>query len=546
MMTYKTNKHIKEYVDLVLNNDVPACKELKLAMLKVINDLDQKGIEIKHDKIEDAISNMNKYFFELLPWERFITAITVGCYKDGKLLYNEIFVMVGRGNGKNGFISALCNYLLTHKHGIEEYNVDIVANSEKQAKTSFVDVYNMLKKPKNEKIVKKYYDVTKKEITFKKTNSILAYNTSNANTKDGLRSACIVFDEIHSYTTTDTLDVFTSGLGKKKDSRIFYITTDGKIREGVLDTFKEEASMILKGEIKNSRMLPLIWKMDSEEEVSLENEYLWEKANPSIRYMENLRDQIYSDLQKSQTRPQMKIETYTKRFNLPKQDLRTVVALWEKIKATNTECVDESFDGYNCVGGFDYASVQDFMSAVLVFAKGDKVYLKHKTWICRKSLEYTEYKFDIARAVEKGLAEIVEAETLDPSHASEWFIEQSEKYNILTVCIDNYRAKFVKSDFESNGIPFVEMRNGTYTHTKLYPQIEMLFANEKIKWGEDFMMRWYTNNVFVQTDKKDNKTYQKIEPVKRKTDGFFAFIHAMTEFERLQNIEDDYVIQCYS
>jgi phage terminase large subunit-like protein len=46
-------------------------------------------------------------------------------------------------------------------------------------------------------------------------------------------------------------------------------------------------------------------------------------------------------------------------------------------------------------------------------------------------------------------------------------------------------------------------------------------------------MRWYTNNVYVLTDGKGNKSYLKIEPIKRKTDGFFCFLHAMSKDEDL-------------
>ena len=43
--------------------------------------------------------------------------------------------------GKNGFISGVSWYLTTHYHGIQGYNVDIIANSEEQATTSFNDIY---------------------------------------------------------------------------------------------------------------------------------------------------------------------------------------------------------------------------------------------------------------------------------------------------------------------------------------------------------------------------------------------------------------------
>ena len=48
------------------------------------------------------------------------------------------------------------------------------------------------------------------------------------------------------------------------------------------------------------------------------------------------------------------------------------------------------------------------------------------------------------------------------------------------------------------------------------------------------MMRWYTNNVKVVTDGKGNKTYQKQDPERRKTDGFMAFIHAMLKRDSIR------------
>ncbi len=82
-------------------------------------------------------------------------------------------------------------------------------------------------------------------------------------------------------------------------------------------------------------------------------------------------------------------------------------------------------------------------------------------------------------------------------------------------------------------MPLNEVRNGSITHNKVYPLVEKLFADEKLIFGDDMMMRWYTNNVYVDTDPKGNKTYKKIEPVLRKTDGFFAFIHAISKDEEI-------------
>ena len=51
------------------------------------------------------------------------------------------------------------------------------------------------------------------------------------------------------------------------------------------------------------------------------------------------------------------------------------------------------------------------------------------------------------------------------------------------------------------------------------------------------MMRWYTNNVEVKIDKTGNKSYEKKEQFRRKTDGFMAFLYTMYRADELQDID---------
>lgn len=50
-------------------------------------------------------------------------------------------------------------------------------------------------------------------------------------------------------------------------------------------------------------------------------------------------------------------------------------------------------------------------------------------------------------------------------------------------------------------------------------------------------MRWYTQNVLVVIKKDGNKVYEKKEPVRRKTDGFQCFVHAMFRADEIQENE---------
>lgn len=524
------NKYIDAYIWKVERGEVVVNEDIKKLIKNVIHPkLSQSNVVIKHDKIEQAITKINEYFpFKLLDWQEFIIGLAHCYYDDDTLVWDTYLIMMGRGGGKNGFISGLSFYFTTSFHGIKAYNVDIVANSEKQAMTSFMDVYDVI--DTNQKL-KKAFKATKEKIVFKKTNSYIQYNTSNARTKDGLRSACVIFDEIHEFEDYKTIKVFRSGLGKKTNPRTFFITTNGYVRGGVLDDYLELAGEILKGENKTSKMLPILYRLDSEEEVH--NFEMWPKANPSLPYFKDLQVTMEQEYYEMQRQPQMAIEFMTKRMNLPAQESYSVVAEWDKIMATNREVPD--LRGQKCIGAIDYASVRDFCSVGLLFKYGDeRVWIQH-TFICHLALklENREFKFDIELARQKGLCTIIHEDSINEKCVANWFLEQAKKYKILNIVCDSYRKSILSATFSEVGLPLNIVRNGSITHSKVYPLVEKLFADEKLIFGDDMMMRWYTNNVYVDTDARGNKTFLKIEPILRKTDGFFAFIHAISKDEEI-------------
>lgn len=540
----KFNKHIDRYIDLVESGYLIVGEDIKKLIVLVKEKLSQSNVFIDSEKIDKAIEKIEEYFpYKLLDWEKFIIGLVHCYYDDGTLVWNTFLLVMGRGAGKNGFISPLSWYLTTSFHGKREYNIDIVANSEDQAKTSFEDVYNVI--DDNKKLQKAFY-YTKEKIIFKKTKSYIKYNTSNARTKDGLRPACIIFDEIHEYEDYSNIKVFKSALGKKEHSRTFMITTNGNVRGGVLDDYLEIAEAILKGENKTMRLLPIIYRLDDDKEV--DDKEMWNKANPSLKYFKDLRIEMEQEYEDMKYQPQLAIEFMTKRMNRPAQDSFTVVAEWEKIVATNQKI--PILDGCTCIGGVDYASIRDFVGCGLLFKFGDKRVWLHHTFICHKALTLPgrKIKFDIELAKKMNLCTILKEDSVNPKYIVDWFLEMATKYNITDIKADSYRKSLLASAFNEAGLPLSDVRNGYITHNKIAPLLEQLFANENIIFGDDPMMRWYTNNVYVDMDKKGNKSYKKIEPKLRKTDGFFAFLHALSEDENIPQsvVNEQSYYGCYS
>lgn len=530
----KRCKYIWSYYRSVSDGEIPASKELKLAMEYIESKLKDEDVFIDLEKIEKAIELIEKYFkFKLLDWELFIIAL-MHCYyrSNDTVVFDEFLIVMGRGNGKNGFISGVSWYLTTHYHGVEGYNVDIIANSEDQAKTSFDDVYNMLEDTWDKS--KKFFYKSKQAITNLKTRSYIKYNTSNARTKDGKRSACLIFDEIHEYENYDSIKVFTSGFGKRKHSRTFYITTDGYVRDGVLDEQLELADRVLNGEIKNIGLVPLIYKIDKKEEAN--DPKCWIKANPSLPSFPELRKEMEKVYEKMKHQAHMAVDFFTKRMNLPAQDNYTIAVPWDKIVAASREEIPfDKLAGMECIGGIDYAQITDFASVGLLFKLDGVRYYHEHTFVCHKALniESRKIKFPVMEMAERGLVTIVREDSITPEIIAKWFLEQQSKYTIKNIYGDSYRITLLKSAFNDYGLPLEEVRSGPISHAKVAPLVESLFAEEKIIYGDNPTMRWYINNTCQEIDKKGNITYKKIEPKTRKTDGFFGLIHVLLNDDQL-------------
>lgn len=534
MKNYKYHEYIDTWMKLVTTGKVHACKEQKELMKFVKNVLDTEIVMIDSDEIYKAVGTINKYFpFDLLDFQNFFIAFVVGIrYPNEQLVFNEFFSEMGRGSGKNGLISAIAFYLIGDNNHIKNYDVDIIGNSEKQAKTSFMDNYNLI--DDSEKL-KRHFSYTKEVITNKRMKSKLAFNTSNSKTKDGARPGAIIFDEVHQYINYDNINVHTGGLGKVKDPRIFYITTDGTVRESVLDDLKEKSKRVLSGEDPHNGFFPFIFKMDNIQEVGKKD--LWDKAIPRLNYDETLKREVVREYNAMLSNADLKEAFLTKRMNIPFVSVAKSVATWDEILATNQVIPDLTNE--SCIGSVDFSDLRDFCSVGLLFKKNGKRYFIQHTFIHEKSLELTKFNINIKEAVELGLATIVKKVPIIPATiVVDWFKEKSTKYNIQRVVADRYRYLSLKEEFEKEGIQFDAIANGAPTHNKLHPLMTKMFAENTIVFGDDKLMRWYINNVYVQTDGKGNKTYLKIEPIKRKTDGFYAFLHAMVVDNELFEVQE--------
>lgn len=532
------NKYIQEYIDLVESGTLRTCKEQKQLVAHVKKVLQEEELKVDDIRIEKYMSYQQYFPFTLFPWQTFVFSLHCCVFKkDGTPRWSDLFVLMGRGGGKNGYLSFEDFCLITPTNGIAYYDIDICANSEEQAKTSFDEIYNILENPKWRKKFEKNFRWTKTEIQNKKTLSKIKYRTNNPKGKDGLRSGKVDFDEPHAYENWENINVFTTGLGKKPHPRRSYVSTNGDVREGPLDQLIEKSKKILEGEIPDNGFLPFICKLDSENEVHDSDN--WEKANPSLPYLPTLKDQMLREYQDYLLDPVINNAFMTKRMNIPQGRKDTEVASWENILKTNAEVPD--LTGKTCVCGIDFSKTTDFVSAFLLFKENEKYYGIHHSWFCTASNDKHRIKYPLHEAVAKGTLTIVDDVEINPILVAEWIQEQRMKYDIEKIAIDSYRYSLMSRALANVGYEAKDKQVKLVRPSDIMlvqPKIHSWFVSNRIIWGDDSLMRWFTRNTKLEPAPNNNFKYGKIEPKSRKTDGFMAFVASVTLEEELPETSD--------
>ena len=534
-------KEIEGYLGYVKAHPKWINKKRRLLIKNIVlPTLERDDIFFDEKTYYSCIKYCEANYYPLFPYQKFIYAF-VFLYKDDIPIFSNFFIMMGRGNGKDGFIVPLVNFLQTPLYGVKNYHIEIVANAEQQVKDTFKVAYDVM----NTQKFKGKFRVTKELITNIVTGSEMKYNTSNSGTKDGKRPGCLILNEIHAYENYEQINVFESALGKVKHPREFIITTNGYVRDGPLDEMLTMTSEILTTGENELGYFPFICELDNKEEA--DNEEAWHKANPSMEFMPILANQIKKDYLEMQKLPSKRPEFFTKRLNLPERNEEETVTKWENILACCYEDIvaktprrTPDTKGKLAILAIDYADVRDFASAgALTEGEENDYSWRQHTWVCAESPFFESIKFPLYRIGQQEFEdfEIVTDPVISIQDIVNWCLQKMTEYQVVKITMDTYRYPLFKMAFEEAGIS-IESKDNPDGIVRLIrkigsvcgiiaPEIESLFSEKRINYGPSAIMRWYTNNTCVATDKYGNKTFGKIEPKLRKNDGFMAFVAGM-------------------
>lgn len=537
-----TNKYLLDYIDMVEKGTIKTCDEQKQLIKFVKRVFETEDIYTDDERCERYMALQRYFPFDLFPWQKFVFVLHMVTFRaDGTLRFPELLIFVTRGAGKNGYLEFEDFACSSPVHGVKNYDISTYATGEDNAKRSFSELHDILENDKNK--FKSAFRWNEERIKNLKTNSVITYKTSNHKTKDGGREGKINFDEVHSYEDFKLYEVAITGLGKKPFARITYTSTQGYIRDSVLDLLLERAEGILYKSEDDAGFLPFLCRLHRKEDVV--NPGKWEECNPSLIYFPELRLAYNRELALYKQNPGANTSFPVKRCNFLVDTLAAIANREDIVACTSGTLTKDLNDikGSDVVVGVDYAKINDMLSTVLLIKKSDMLYVIQHSWVCDRSEDFASIRYDMDAAEERDELTILRNCSGFKADIPLLWIKDvctQLQLRIIAAGVDNYRAPYLEQAFREILNMRVEKRmksndygrkqgicymNRTSNNDKTYPLILQGLADHKLYFGADLTMRWFLGNV-CKTEDKGILRIEKIERHRRKTDGVYALIAA--------------------
>lgn len=538
----KTSKLLTtKYAEDVLAGEIVAGRKVKLACHRHLNELQRVGAKdfpwvFDEQKGYRPIQFIEKFckpsqagFDRLIlePWQHFIVGSLYGWVhrETGLRRFDEGLIFVGRKNGKTTLVSGLSLYAASKdsERGARVYQL---ANAMKQARLIFDECKAMVQQSP---ALRKHFRPLRDAIHFDATLSKIEPQASDSERLDGLNCHLGIFDEIHEYKDYSLITVIRNSAASRRQPMILYITTAGYQLDGPLMDYYGLASDTLTGVIPNERAFYFIAELDPDDDV--DDPANWIKANPNLGVSMQL-EKMIEEWERAKLIPQERSDFITKRLNRFVDSGHQSWLSWEVIQRNDKTVPESELIGKQCIGSFDLSDSEDFTAAGLEFALDDEVAWLTHSWVPQARVDADNEKIPYREYQDAGLLTIVPGEYVRREYVYDWFVEQSKRFHIKTICYDPAKAYELVKSLEAYGFDMQVVRQGHVTLGPAMDSLKELFLDGKVIFNQNRLMRWYINNVKLVEDRNRNKMPTKVGRY-RKIDGFAALLNAHTEVMKL-------------
>ncbi|MGE4341486.1 MAG: terminase large subunit [Bacilli bacterium] len=534
--------YLLEYIKEIESGNIRVGKELASVLYSLKDDMNKPDyiydegpgclrINFIEKFCRHTKSPFNGQPFILELWEKAFLEASYGfkMADTGLRRFNEVLLVVARKNGKTTFIAGidLAEFFLSSG------GVDIVcaSNTNDQASILFEEINNMREQSRplrNEKRSKKniFYIYSPKN-----KNKIKKLSAQSRN-KDGYNIEVGCIDEVHEMTDSKVYDAIKQSQSTKNEPLIFIITTEGTTVDGFLDNKLDYCRKMIKGEIKDIRILPWLYTQDSVDEV-FEDPSSWQKSNPSlgkiklVSYLDDIMNKAKNDLS-------TRVTMLCKDFNLKQLDNGSWLNFADLNNETKFE-LDFLKDSY-AIGGVDLSSTTDLTVAILLVIKDGKKYVIPQFFmpsdVLAQRIAEDNVPYDIWH--KRGFITLTDGNQNDFSLVTQWFVKMIHTYQIrpLWIGFDPWNSQYWVKEMEDAGFTMEKVRQGVYSLSEPMKQLEADLKNKFVIYNNNPILKWCLSNTQAKVDINGNIQPSKLNSKLRRIDGTVALIIAYAVLNR--------------
>jgi phage terminase large subunit-like protein len=461
-------------------------------------------------------------------WQKATVCVMFGIVDEkGLRIYREVFLVMGRKNGKSLFASAIIAYM-TYLDGEYGARVYCLAPKLEQAAIVYENFHKMIsREPELAGLTKR----RRSDVYMEETNTTIRPLAFNAKKSDGFNPHLTVCDEIASWPAEQGLkqyEVMKSALGARKQPMILSISTAGYVNDGPYDELMTRATAVLMGSSEERRLLPILYIIDDPEKWDDLEEL--KKSNPNMGVSVSP-DFFLEEIAIARNSLSKRAEFLTKYCNI-KQSSTQAWLPWEVVDAvTGEEYSLEDFRSSYCVGGIDLSQTTDLTACCVVIEKGGKLYTIAKFFMPENKIDELQEREGVPYRlyVTAGLIQPSGENYVDYNDCFEWFRMLVEDYEILPLQVgyDRYSAQYLVQQMEQYGFHMDDVYQGENL-TPVIHEVDGLLRDKRLQLGANKVLKAHFLNVAM----KQNEETRKIRPVKidprTHIDGFVAVIDALT------------------
>lgn len=510
----------KQYANDIIEGRIAAAQTTVLACKRFLNDLNNERYyyDPKDVEVFNLFANSLKHFtgkfanqsFELSPYQKFFIANILGLKnkETGLRKYRNVYLQIGRKNGKTSLIAALSLYFLM-LDGEPNAEVIVVANSVEQARINLSTTVNYaLSIDPNKKLLIPQYS----KIKF--GNSKVQIRASDSTKLDGLNTSVAILDEFHE-GQKETLDVLRSGQGARLQPLSIIITTAGlDLSKYCYQMYKNFKQQLINNTVLNEDFV-LIYELEDQDYLNdnyMNDSTCWVKSNPNLNISLNesfIREQINSIKQDYSNR----ISVLTKNFNVW-VDAAATVDNSEKYIDDDIilQCMQDvdlnNFKNCWAFAAVDLSSVADLNVLTLLIPKDGLFFFKNFFFLPRENTNIKNVKHKFSVWNREGYIELTEGNCLDSDsivNKIKW-IKDTYNINIVELHLDVYNSTSfqLKMAQEMPEIPIFPFSQSFLNFNKPTKELKILILKNQVIIDKNAITRWNFHNAVVKETSNGN------------------------------------------